>query len=76
MQPNPLGGLVFAYTSASNPKECERDSKMPAELKDMQNAIPSLQLDCIYKFMSEVEVHQLVGYLRSLKVRKKKFSYL
>jgi len=49
---------------------------MPAELKDMQNAIPSLQLDCIYKFMSEVEVHQLVGYLRSLKVRKKKFSYL
>jgi len=74
MKLNPLGGLVIAYISANHSNEWKGDSRMPEELQKLQTAIPTLPLDYMYPFMADVEIDQLIQYLRGLVVRKENIS--
>ena len=70
MKRNPLGGLVLSYTSENHYKHYEGVTEIPMELQKMQTAVPTFPFSYWYKFMSKVEVDQMVDYLSGLAVRE------
>ena len=67
MKRNPLGGLVLSYTSENHYKHYEGVTEIHMELQKMQTAVPTFPFSYWYKFMSKVEVDQMVDYLSGLR---------